>query len=129
MKQPPPEISAPIVQVLHGLYKELYQTGKKVPKRDRFGLYAQVEAGALKCLTLSIEAALAEPPAKIRPIKELRLALAVSKRLIRLCQELEVIEEKKYFFLQEKVVEASKMAAGWLAYMERKKSPAGDFPS
>ena len=111
------------------MYKELYQTGKKVPKRDRFGLYAQVEAGALKCLTLSIEAALAEPPAKIRPIKELRLALAVSKRLIRLCQELEVIEEKKYFFLQEKVVEASKMAAGWLAYMERKKSPAGDFPS
>ena len=111
------------------MYKELYQTGKKVPKRDRFGLYAQVEAGALKCLTLSIEAALAEPPAKIRPIKELRLALAVSKRLIRLCQELEVIEEKKYFFLQEKVVEASKMAAGWLAYMERKKSPLGDFPS
>ena len=111
------------------MYKELYQTGKKVPKRDRFGLYAQVEAGALKCLTLSIEAALAEPPAKIRPIKELRLALAVSKRLIRLCQELEVIEEKKYFFLQEKVVEAFKRAAGWLAYMERKKSPAGDFPS
>ena len=117
------------MQVLHGLYKELYQTGKKVPKRDRFGLYAQVEAGALKCLTLSIEAALAEPPAKIRPIKELRIALAVSKRLIRLCQELEILEEKKYFFLQEKVIEASKMAAGWLAYLERKKSPAGDFPS
>jgi len=111
------------------LYKELYQTGKKVPKRDRFGLYAQVEAGALKCLTLSIEAALAEPPAKIRPIKELRIALAVSKRLIRLCQELEILEEKKYFFLQEKVIEASKMASGWLAYLERKKSPAGDFPS
>ena len=80
-------------------------------------------------MTLSIEAALAEPPAKIRPIKELRIALAVSKRLIRLCQELEILEEKKYFFLQEKVVEASKMAAGWLAYMERKKSPLVDFPS
>jgi len=118
------------VQVLHGLlYKEIYQTGKKIPKRDRFGLYARVESGVLSCLTLSIEAALAEPPAKIRPIKELRITLAVSKRLIRLCQELEILEEKKYFFLQEKIIEASKMAAGWLAYMERKKSPTGDFPS
>ena len=114
---------------MHGLYKEIYQTGKKIPKRDRFGLYARVENTILTCLKLSIEAALAEPPAKIRPIKELRIALAVSKRLIRLCQELEILEEKKYFFLQEKVIEASKMAAGWLAYLERKKSPAGDFPS
>ena len=129
MRQPPPEISAPIVQVLHSLYKEIYQTGKKIPKRERFGLYARVENTILTCLTLSIEAALAEPPVKIRPIKELRIALAVTKRLIRLCQELEVIEEKKYFFLQDKVIEASKMAAGWLAYMERKKSPGGDFPS
>lgn len=102
---------------------------QKVPKRDKFGLYAQVENGALKCLTLSIEAALAEPPAKIRPIKELRIMLAVSKRLIRLCQELGVIEEKKYFFLQDKIIEASKMAARWLAYLERKKFPAGDFYS
>ena len=53
----------------------------------------RVENGVLSCLTLSIEAALAEPPAKIRPIKELRIALAVSKRLIRLCQELEILEE------------------------------------
>ena len=117
------------MQVLHGLYKEIYQTGKKIPKRDRFGLYARVESGVLNCLTLSIEAAFAEPPAKIRPIKELRIMLAVSKRLVRLCQELEILGEKKYFFLQEKVIEASKMAAGWLAYLERKKSPAGDFPS
>ena len=115
------------MQILHSLYKEIYQAGKKIPKRDKFGLYARVENGVLGCLTLSIEAALAEPPAKILPIKELRIALAVSKRLIRLCQELEVIEEKKYFALQEKIIEASKMAAGWLAYMERKKSPVEDF--
>ena len=121
MKQatPPNEVSTPIVHILTEVYKELYLCGKKVPKRDRFGLYAKVEAIGIECLTLSIEAALEEKSSKIAPLKKLRISIDVAKRLVRLCQELDLIEEKKYFMLQEKLIEASKMAAGWLAYAQR----------
>jgi len=71
-------------------------------------------------MTLSIEAALIERPDKIATVKRLRICIDVTKRLIRLCQELKIIEDKKYFSLQEKLIEASKMAHGWLAYLQRK---------
>ena len=120
---PPPEILAPIVHILTDVYKEVYQTGKKIPKIERYGIYARVEHAALECMTLSVEAALVEPGEKIPVVKRLRIRIDITKRLIRLCQELRVIEDKKYFSLQEKLVEASKMSHGWLAYLQRKGPP------
>ena len=121
MERPPPhDILAPIVHILIDVYKEVYQTGKNVPKRERFGIYAHVEEAALACMTLSIGAALMESFEKITAVKRLRIHIEIAKRLIRLCQELRVIEDKKYFSLQEKLIEASKMAHGWLAYLQRK---------
>jgi len=101
------------------VYKETYRLGKKVSKRERFGLYARIEAAALECWTLSIEAALTEKSTKDAVLKKLRIAINVTKQLIRVAQELQIINDKNYFILQEKLVEASKMAHGWLAYMER----------
>ena len=126
MRQAPPnDILAPIVHILIDTYKEVYQTGKKIPKRDRFGLYAHVEKATLECMTLSIEAALTEPSEKIAVVKHLRIRIDITKRLVRLCQELGIIEEKQYFSLQEKLIEASKMAHGWLVYLQRKEPLKG----
>ncbi len=97
--------------------------GKKVPKRDRFGLWMQVEGVFLECFELAIEAALAPAHEKGPPLKKLRVRIDLAKRLVRLCQELGIIEDKRYFSLQEKLVGASKMAHGWLAYAERKPRP------
>ena len=102
------------------VYKHAYVIGKTLPKRERFGLWSKIEDGLLSCLSLSIEAAFGKPEEKVRPLRELRVRLDVVKRLIRLAQELGVIDEKKYFRLQEHVVESSKMAAGWMGYVERK---------
>ncbi|MDO8518165.1 MAG: four helix bundle protein [bacterium] len=102
------------------MYKQVYQTGRQVPKRDRFGVYARVEQVALECMTFSVEAALTELPEKIVIVKRLRIHIDILKRLVRLCQELDIIEAKRYFSLQEKLIEASKMAHGWLAYLQRK---------
>ena len=93
-----------------------------MPKRERFGLYARVEGAALECWTLSIQAALTEKSAKANILKKLRIAIDVVKNLVRISQELHVIDGKSYFVLQEKLVEASKMAHGWLAYIERNES-------
>jgi hypothetical protein len=98
----------------------VYQTGKKIPKLERYGIYARVEQAALECMTLAIEAALIEPHEKMLVVKRLRIQIEITKRLIRLCRELKIIEDKKYFALQEKLIEASKMAHGWLVYLQRK---------
>jgi hypothetical protein len=111
------------VHILTQAYKEIYQTGKKIPKQDRYGLYARVEGSAFECITLSIEAALAEPYEKTALVKRLRIRIDITKRLIRLCQELKLIEDKKYFSLEGKLIEASKMAHGWLIYLQRKEPP------
>jgi len=116
---------APIVHILTDIYKQVYQTGKKVPKRDRYGIYARVEDASLVCMTLSIEAALMEPAEKITVVKKLRIHIDITKRLVRVCQELSIIGDTKYFSLQEKLVEASKMAHGWLTYLQRKE-PFGE---
>jgi len=97
--------------------------GKRVPKRDRFGLFAQAEQEVLLAFKLSIKAALLPAGEKQPIIKDVRISIDTAKRLVRLCQELGIIEEKMYFSIQEKLIEASKMAAGWLVYMEKRKEP------
>ena len=97
--------------------------GKRVGKRERFGIFARIESLAIECLGLATKAALAHEAQKVAPLKELRVTIDILKRLIRLCEELNIIEEKKYFSMQEKLIEASKMAHGWLLYVERKPRP------
>lgn len=121
---PPASAVAPVIHTLCEVYKELYQLGKKVGKRERFGIFARVEDLTLECLALATKAALMAGIEKAHALKELRITIDLLKRLIRLCEELRIIEEKKYFSLQEKLVEASKMAHGWLLYIERKPRPA-----
>lgn len=112
-----------LLHTLEVVYKEAYQIGKKVPKRDRFGLWTQVENELMACFTLAIEASLGSGSAKIPLLKKLRVKIDVAKRLIRLSQELGILDEKKYFSLQKKLIESSKMAHGWLAYFERTTRP------
>lgn len=64
-----------------------------------------------------------EPEKKISIIQRLRIHIELAKRLIRLCQELDIIDEKKYFSLQEKLIEASKEAYGWLLYLQKRQEP------
>ncbi len=96
-----------------------------MPKRDRFGIYAHVEDTALECVRLSIRAALQHKHQKTPTVEELRITLEMTKRLVRLCHEIGIMDDKKYFSVQEKIIEASKMAAGWLSYLLRNPAREG----
>jgi len=100
------------------LYKNIYQTGKNAPKRDRFGILIKAENYCLDCLCLSIEAALSAKNDKAPILKKIRLNLEVLKRLIRITNELGAIDFKKYIFLQKQLEEISKMTTGWIKYLE-----------
>jgi hypothetical protein len=72
---------------------------------------------------LSIEAALlpkVEINKKIPIVKKLQIKIEIPKQLIRLEMELGIISEKTYLVLQEKLQEISRMATGWLEYLQEK---------
>ena len=72
---------------------------------------------------MSIEAALlpkVEINKKIPIVKKLQIKIEIPKQLIRLEMELGIISEKTYLVLQEKLQEISRMATGWLEYLQEK---------
>jgi len=119
---PPPSngVAAPIVHRVNDFYKDFYNLKKIISKPDRYGLYLKTEDLILEIFQLSIAAALSEKLAKAKIVQELKIKIEVSKRLIRLMSELNIITQKKYITLETNLQEISKMAANWYKYLIKK---------
>jgi hypothetical protein len=91
-----------------------------MPKRDRFGIYQQLETLVLLCLRIAITAALSKPEQKPPFITRLRIEIEVCKQLIRVAHELGSIEQKDYLMLSEFLIECSKMSYKWLESLTKK---------
>ena len=115
-------IETPIVHNLSQFYQKLYVLGKKLPKRDRFGLHAKVEEICACAFELAITASFEEKLGKTPTIKNLRIKLEILKRMIRNSFELKIISEEKYVELFEDLEKISKMANGWLKYLKQQES-------
>ena len=120
-ENPPPRslVETPIVHNLSQLYQKLYLFGKKLPKRDRFGLYIKIEEVCAEAFELAITASFEEKSEKTKTIKSLRIKLEVLKRIIRNSFELKIINEEKYIEFFEDLEEVSKMTNGWLKYLKQ----------
>jgi len=108
-----------IVHQLRKFYLIVYQIGKKLPKQERFGLWAKVETITLEVLTLLIEAGLLSKISKRPILKRTRIKIETNKQLIRLGNEAGMIEDKIYFDLQERLQEISRMLNGWIKYTQK----------
>ena len=117
---------APIVFHIQTLYREIYQIGTKIPKRDKLGLHAKVEDSCIEMLNLGIKASLETKVEKQEAIRKIRINAETLKYLIRTEFELKIIKEMQYLTLQEKLQEISKEAVGWERYTN-KSSPQGEL--
>jgi four helix bundle protein len=99
------------------MYCEIYQLSKTLSKRDRFGIYIQIEQSCLSSLRLALQATLSARQNKKEKVESLRLETEVLKRLIRLTHDINTIPTKKYLSLQGQLQEISKMANGWIKYL------------
>lgn len=124
LSRPPPDgnFVAPIIFHIQLLYKEIYQVGSRLPKRDKLGLHANIEEICLRILDLSIRASLDLSSTKHNIVRELRIYIESLKYLIRTEFELKIIKENQYLSLQEKLQGISKEAAGWERYSDKHKS-------
>ena len=120
---PPPDFEAPIVHKIRNLHKLLYRISLKLPKNDKLGIYNKIEQFMIEILSLSIEASLAPRNNKKVILEKMRVKIEVVKHLIRSSCEIHVINEKTYLVIQELLQEISKMANGWIKYMETQNPP------
>ncbi len=106
-----------IVNKVTEFYKEIYILNKKLTKQEKFSMGRKIEGICLDCQSLSIEATLSKD--KIETVKKLRIKTEILKSLIRILEELKIINIKRYLALQEKIQEISKMATGWQKYIDK----------
>ena len=118
IKPPPDRVDVPLVHKLCEFYKSFYVLSGKIPKRDKFGIYSKIESIILEIINLAISATFEIKPNKISLLKLLRIKIGVTKKLVRIMNELSIIERKKYIELELGLQEISKMTNGWLKYLQ-----------
>ena len=87
-------------------------------KRDKLGVHRHVEELCLHLFDEIIHAALVAKPKKIPHLENIRMMLEKLKHLARLEYEMKIITEKIYIGTEAELVEMSKMATGWLKYLQ-----------
>ena len=108
----------PIVHKIKQFYKDVYGLGNTISKRDKFGIYLKVENMSIDLISASIEAAFTHKDGKKPLLHELRTKIETLKQLIRVMNELGIIEMRPYIVLESELQEISKMANGWIKYLE-----------
>ncbi len=83
-------------------------------------MHLKIEQLCLDIMSLSIEAAISNGISKISPLRKIKIETEVLKRLIRLENELKIINNGKYLEIENRLIEISKMASGWIKYLETK---------
>ena len=73
----------------------------------------------LNILSNLIRTALSQKSKKLQILEEVRVVLEVLKQLVRTEHELEIINRKTYWHIEQQLVEISKMANGWIKYLSK----------
>lgn len=102
---------------IYEFYKKIYLLSPKFPKKDRFGIYLKIEDATLELFNLVITVSLEKRTSKLNFLHPARIRTEVLKRLLRLCDDLRIVENNRYIELEEDLQEISKMINGWIKYL------------
>lgn len=118
---PPPAQEISLIHKIDEFYKALYTLGRKIPKRDRYGLIARIENCCLELFELIITTAFEARYRKFPILQRTQIKLSVLKRLLRVAHELGIVEQQSYIALELQLQDISKMATGWMRYLQDNK--------
>ncbi|OGF72921.1 hypothetical protein A2W54_00070 [Candidatus Giovannonibacteria bacterium RIFCSPHIGHO2_02_43_13] len=99
-------------------YKKIYLLSKKIPKRDRFGIFLKIESVSIETMALILEAAFEIKPNKINLLNKARINIEILKRFFTISSELKIVSDKAYFSVEIDLQEISKMINGWIKYLK-----------
>jgi len=103
---------------MRNLYKEVYASTGKVPKRDKLGIFSEIEKTILRTFSLIIEAVYKTKPTKKPILEETRIQIEIIKQLIRTAYDIHSLEERNYLRFAKMLQEISKMTNGWIKYLD-----------
>ncbi len=87
---------------------------KLFPKTEKYSLGQRIENLILEILEFSLKTIYSPRQEKLPLLKELDIKIGFLKMLIRLSNEIRVLDNKKYLILQEKLQEIGRMIGGWM---------------
>ncbi len=121
----PPRDPAGDISIIHGIkqvYTIIYTSGKKLPKSDKLGIHLDVEKITRKIMQKLIAACFTHKQKKMETLEDARILLETLKHFVRIEHELKIIDQKTYIRIESLIVETSKMANGWIKYIQQKAS-------
>jgi hypothetical protein len=108
------KLDIPLFSALYALVKELYLDQASIPKLHRYTLWQKTLVLALEILEQLMQAVNLTSNARIVVLETMDFKLDMLRVLLRLAQELKIIDLKKYSYLQEKITDIGRMLGGWL---------------
>mgnify|MGYP001592427117 CR=1 FL=1 len=112
------KFDAPLVHKVCEFYKKIYLFSFKISKRDRLGIYVKIENICLETINLIIIASLEIKSDKFLPLNSARIKIEILKRLFRITNELNIINNKQYINIEIDLQEISRMTNGWIKYLK-----------
>lgn len=103
----------PIFTKLYEFYKLLYQYLKLFPKKDRYTLGQKLDTLTLTIFELVIMAGTTTQEKKLPLIEKSIVSLDLLKILIRLAKDIQVLDNKKYLELEQRLQEIGRILGGW----------------
>ena len=104
----------PLIQRTYDLYKIFNESSKGFPKSDKYCLGEKIKAMILDILDLLMEAETAKKDWKQPILEKVARKLRLLKLLIRLTNEIKILDDKKYLNLTERELEIGRMLGGWI---------------
>ena len=114
---PPQQVNTPLIHKVCDIYKKFYTLSSKSPKRDKLGIYLRIENICLDVFHNVVTAAFSSKDLKLQVLNSARIKIEVLKRLIRIANELNIVQKNKYIELETDLQEISKMTNGWIKYL------------
>lgn len=114
---------APIIHKTYKFYILLYCCTNIFPKKDRFTLGHKCENITLEILEMMILANSKSDSQKTPFLKDIDIKLKVLQTIVRICHDVQAIDQKKYLILQESIQEIGRMLGGWLKSLRDPKKP------
>lgn len=99
------------------IYSLVYIAGTALAKRDKLGIHCHIEELCLHLFDEIISATLLPKLRKTEHLESARIIIEKIKHLVRLENEMKIIGEKNYILIESELIEASKMANGWLKFV------------
>ena len=89
-----------------------------MPKSDKLGIHSVIERKILNIFQNAVEASFTEKNKKLLILEKMRIDIELVKQLIRIENEIHILNEGSYINIETALQEISKETNGWINFIK-----------